>query len=183
MGGKTIIDFALEFPNIATALIPVAAGVSGYVVEGDHPSQWNALIAAYEQGDLAQTSEYEVQIWVDGPHRRPDQVPASIRDRVRAMNLIALATPDDLGTEQPLDPPAISRLHEIHVPTLVIMGELDQPRILEQCAYIAQEIPRAETVTLPTAHLPSMELPDTFNQIVQAFLRRTSAKNAEVSHA
>ena len=183
MGGKTIIDFALEFPDIVTALLPVAAGVSGYVVEGDHPSQWNALIAAYEQGDLAQTSEYEVQIWVDGPHRRPDQVPASIRDRVRAMNLIALATPDDLGTEQPLDPPAISRLHEIHVPTLVIMGELDQPRILEQCAYIAQEIPRAETVTLPTAHLPSMELPDTFKQVVQAFLQRTSVKNAQVSDA
>jgi 3-oxoadipate enol-lactonase len=178
MGGKTIIDFALEFPDIATALIPVASGVSGYVFEGDRPSQWDALVAAYKQGDLSQTSEYEVQIWVDGPHRRPDQVPASIRDRVRAMNLIALATPEDLGAEQSLDPPAISRLQDIHVPTLVIIGELDQPRILEQCACIAQAIPQAETVMLPTAHLPSMERPDEFNQIVQAFLQRTIVSNA-----
>ena len=178
MGGRVSIDFALEFPDIATALIPVASGVSGYTFEGDQPSQWLALIAAYEQGDLAQTSEYEVQIWVDGPHRRPDQVPASIRDRVRAMNLIALATPEDLGTEQPLDPPAISRLHDIQVPTLVIIGELDQPRILEQCACIAHAIPRAETVTLPTAHLPSMERPDEFTQIVQGFLQRTIVKSA-----
>jgi pimeloyl-ACP methyl ester carboxylesterase len=178
MGGQMIIDFALEYPEIATALIPVASGVSGYVYEGDRPPQWDALVAAYEQGDLEQASEYEVQIWVDGPHRRPDQVPASIRDRVRTMNLIALATPEDLGTEQPLDPPAVSRLHEIGVPTLVIIGELDQPRILEQCAYIAQAIPRAETVRLPTAHLPNMERPDEFNRIVQAFLQRAFAERA-----
>lgn len=178
MGGEMIIDFALEFSDIATALIPVAAGVSGHVFEGEQPAQWNALVAAYDQGDLVQASEYEVQIWVDGPHRRPDQVPAHIRDRVRAMNLIALATPEDLGTEQQLDPPAISRLHDIHVPTLVIIGELDQPRILEQCAWIAQAIPQAETVTLPTAHLPSMERPAEFNQIVQAFLQRTLVKGA-----
>jgi pimeloyl-ACP methyl ester carboxylesterase len=178
MGGKVILDFALEFPEIVTALIPVASGVSGYVFEGDQPSQWNALVVAYEQGDLAQASEYEVQIWVDGPHRRPDQVAASIRERVHAMNLIALATPEDLGTEQPLDPPAISRLHDIQVPTLVMIGELDQPRILEQCARIAEAIPRAETVTLPTAHLPNMERPDEFNQIVRTFLQRTIVNSA-----
>jgi 3-oxoadipate enol-lactonase len=174
MGGEMIIDFALEFPGIAAALIPVASGVSGYVFEGDRPPQWNALVAAYEQGDLVQASEYEVQIWVDGPHRGPDRVPASIRDRVRAMNLIPLAIPDDLGDEQPLDPPAIGRLHDIHVPTLVIIGELDQPRILEQCAYIAQGIPHAETATLPTAHLPSMERPDEFNRIVREFLQEAA---------
>jgi len=172
MGGQMILDFALEFPEIVTALIPVASGVSGYAFEGDRPPQWNALVAAYERGDLAQTSEYEVQIWVDGPHRRPDQVPASIRDRVHAMNLIALATPEDLGAEQPLDPPAINRLRDIQAPTFVVIGELDQPRILEQCAYIAQAIPGAETTSLPAAHLPNMERPEEFYQVVRDFLQR-----------
>jgi pimeloyl-ACP methyl ester carboxylesterase len=58
MGGKTVIDFTLEFPDRVTALMPVAASVSGFVFEGSHPPQWDALNAAYDQGDLAQTSEY-----------------------------------------------------------------------------------------------------------------------------
>lgn len=178
-GGAMIIDFALEYPGVATALVPVAAGVSGHEWEGGRPQQWEALVAAYEQGDLVKASEYEVQIWVDGPHRRPDQVPASLRDRVREMNLIPLAVPDDLGEEQPLEPPAINRLHDIHVPTLVIIGELDQPRPLAACEVIAQGIPHAETVTLPAAHLPNMERPDEFNQIVQAFLRRSLLDEAQ----
>lgn len=178
MGGAMIIDFALEFPDVVTALIPVAAGISGHKWEGDRPPQWDALVAAYEQGDLVQASEYEVQIWVDGPHRRPDQVPANLRDLVREMNLIPLAVPEDLGEEQALDPPAINRLHDIYAPTLVIIGELDQPRTLAACAFMARGIPHAETVTLQTAHLPNMERPDEFNQIVKAFLQRALANES-----
>lgn len=172
-GGETILDFALEFPDCVTALLPVTSGVSGYAFRGDPPPQWDALVAACDRGDLAQAAEYELQIWVDGPHRRPDQVPASIRERVRAMNLIALATPEDLGTEEPLDPPAIGRLHAIDAPTLVVIGALDQPRVLERCRCIAQGIPAAETATLPAAHLPNMECADAFNTLVRAFLQRT----------
>ena len=95
-----------------------------------------------------------------------------MRDRVREMDLIPLAVPEDLVDEHPLDPPAVGRLHEIVAPMLVVTGELDQPGMLEQAAFIAEHVPQAESVTLPTAHLPNMERPDEFNEIVRAFLRR-----------
>jgi 3-oxoadipate enol-lactonase len=80
--------------------------------------------------------------------------------------------PDDLGEDLPLDPPVVGRLHEIRVPMLLIVGELDQPSAPEQSAFIAEHVPHAERVSLPTAHLPSMERPNPFNEIVLAFLRR-----------
>ncbi len=171
MGGRTIIDFALEHPASVAALVPVASGVSGYGSEGDEPPQWKAAVEAYERGDLEQVAEYEVQIWVDGPTRGPDVVPVAIRDLVREMDLIPLAVPDELVDERPLEPPAVGRLHEIAAPTLVVAGELDQPGVIRQCAFIAEQVPGAESATLPTAHLPNMERPLEFNELVLAFLR------------
>jgi 3-oxoadipate enol-lactonase len=174
MGGRTIIDLALESPEWVAALIAVAPGVSGYVGDSGDPPQREALLGAYERGDLEQASEYEVQIWVDGPRRGTDQVPAAIRDRVREMNLIPLAVPDELGDERPLDPPAVGRLHEILAPMLIVVGELDQPAAIEQSGFIAAHVPHAETVTLTTAHLPNMERADEFNEVVLTFLRRSA---------
>ena len=172
LGGRVCIDFTLEYPGVTTALVAVASALGGFS-SAYRPPQWEALEAAEERGDLASVCEYEVEIWVDGPHRRPDEVPADIRERVYEMNLIALATPEDLGDEQELDPPALERLHEIAVPALVVIGELDQPSILERCAAIERGIPGAESVRLPTAHLPNMERPAEFNRIVRAFLQRS----------
>ena len=172
IGGRTIIDLALARPDSIAALVAVAPALSGYVPESVDPPQWSAALKAYEQGDLELVAECEVQIWVDGPARGTDQVPASVRDRVRQMNLIPLAVPEGLGEELPLDPPADGRLQEIHVPMLLVVGELDQPSALEQSTLIAEHVPHAEKVTLATAHLPSMERPDEFNEIVLAFLRR-----------
>jgi pimeloyl-ACP methyl ester carboxylesterase len=171
MGGAAILDLALEHPEMIAALVPVASGVSGFEYEGGRPAQWAALEEAYYRGDLLAASEYEVQIWVDGPRRGPGDVPAALRDKVRAMNLIPLAVPEDPGQEVALDPPAIGRLGEIAAPALVVVGSLDQPSILARCERIAEGIPGAETVTLPTAHLPNMELPEEFNAALRAFLR------------
>jgi hypothetical protein len=47
------------------------------------------------------------------------------------MNLIALKNEaSGLGAERPLEPPAVNRLAEIQVPTLVIAGDLDRPEII-----------------------------------------------------
>jgi pimeloyl-ACP methyl ester carboxylesterase len=39
---------------------------------------------------------------------------------------------------------------------------------------MAAHVPHAETVTLPTAHLPNMEQADKFNEVVLTFLRRSA---------
>ena len=68
----------------------------------------------------------------------------------------------------PLESPAVGRLSQIGVPTLVILGEWDGPNPLE---HLAAEIPGAQTVIMTgTVHHPFLEKPVEFNQIVLDFL-------------
>jgi 3-oxoadipate enol-lactonase len=127
MGGRTITDFALEHLGQVRALVLVGSAVSGFESSGDPPEQWEELVAADDAGDLERVSELEVQIWVDGPVRGPDQVDHAVRDLVREMNLIALKNEaSGLGDERLLEPPAADRLAEIRVPTLVIVSDRDR---------------------------------------------------------
>ena len=172
-GAKTVVNFTLEHPEMTDALVLVAPALSGFVFTGDMPRQAEQLDLAEEAGDLAQVNELELQIWVDGPHRTPDQVDAQLRERVREMNLIALQTPDGLGIEQPLDPAAASRLAELHTPTLVIVGDLDTPKTLAAAGFLATHIAGARKLEMTgVAHLPNMERPEEFNRHVLSFLGR-----------
>ncbi len=171
MGGSTVIDLALEHPDLVAALIPVAAGVNGYEYTGEPPKQFEEIETACEAGDFERASELEVQIWVDGPQRAPDQVDARIRDKVREMNLIALKSPEGLGQHESLDPPAVGRLDEIKVPALVIVGDLDQPDVIRTADLLAAQLPHVQKVVIHgTAHVPNMEQPAEFNRIVLDFL-------------
>ena len=52
MGGRTAIDFTLEHPERVRALVLVGADLSGYEDESDPPKQWDAMVAAHQQGDF-----------------------------------------------------------------------------------------------------------------------------------
>ncbi len=85
-GAKTVVDFTLEHPEMTDALVLVAPALSGFAYTGDMPRQAEQIDLAEEAGDIAQVNELELQIWVDGPYRTPDQVDAQVRERVREMN-------------------------------------------------------------------------------------------------
>lgn len=172
MGGRTVIDFALENPGRAVALALVGPSVGGFESDADPPPQWDELLAAEEAGDLEKVSELEVRIWVDGPSRGADVVDPSVRDLVREMNLIALRNEaTGLGTEIPLDPPAVGRLDGMRVPSMVIVGDLDRPEVISRTDLLERDLPDVRKVVMPgTAHLPNMEQPGRFNDLVLSFL-------------
>ncbi len=172
-GGQTIIDFAVEHPEMVAALVPVAAGISGYPYpeDDDLPPLIQEIIAADKAGDNDRLNELEIQLWVDGLQREAGSVDKAIRDKVLDMNGIALNTPSDLGKDVPLDPPAYERLNTISAPALAIYGDLDMPHMSDIANHIGAEIPNARVVCLTgTAHLPNMERPQDFNEVVLAFL-------------
>jgi 3-oxoadipate enol-lactonase len=173
-GGKIVTDFTLSHPGMTEALILVAPALGGFEFVGEEPLQLKELERADEAGDIERVNELELQIWVDGPVRQPHEVNHSLRERVREMNRMALSAPQSFGTEQPLQPPAVTRLKEIRVPTLVIVGGLDTPRTLAASRLLAEEIDGARMVIIEgTAHLPNMERPKEFNRHVLSFLGRS----------
>ncbi len=178
-GGALAIDFALEHPEMVDALIPVTAGVSGFQPSEEmlkkHPDVlrlYTSLEEAFEQHDVARAVDISLAVWTDGPGRLPAQAAPDVRERVRAMTTRNWERPDDEAQAEtpsvPLEPPAIGRLSQLGVPTLVILGELDVPNPLNQ---LVAEIAGAKKVIMAeTAHHPFMEKPAEFNQIVLDFL-------------
>ena len=66
----------------------------------------------------------------------------------------------------------MGRLSEINAPTLIILGDRDEENIAIIAELLAANISGAKKVIIPdTAHLPNMEKPALFNQIVLEFLQ------------
>lgn len=173
MGGATLLDLALEYPERVGNLVLAGSAVGGFKPEFDPPKEWDELVAADEAGDLARVSELEVRMWVVGPERSPEDVEASVRGLVREMNLIALQNEaSGLGDEWEPEPPAADRLPDVQAPTLLIVGEEDQPRIFAAADLLERELPNVRRVSMPgAAHIPNMERPEEFDRLVLDFLR------------
>ena len=169
-GGGTIIDFALEHPEMTASLVLVSSALGGYQFQGAMPQLLQELFTAVNAGDLDRAAEIAVRLWIDGPQRSPDQVDARLRERAHEMSLTAL--PNIFVREEPLEPPAIGRLNQLAIPTLVIAGDLDDASVKTISDLLATRIAAARKVTISgAAHLPNMEKPEEFNQMVLGFLK------------
>ncbi len=173
-GGRIALDFTLVYPDMVAALIPVASALSGYEFTDVATNQKDiASDEAFNQGDIEQAVELTLQLWVDGPHRTAAQVEPTVRERVRQMMTDLCLRAEDGAERQPLDPPALSRLAEIHIPTLVLIGDHDVPDMLTIADLLAAGIAGAEKIIMPgVAHLPNLEQADQFNQIIFNFLNQ-----------
>jgi pimeloyl-ACP methyl ester carboxylesterase len=69
-------------------------------------------------------------------------------------------------------PELVARLPEIAAPSLVVVGEHDVPDFRLIAEILAANIPRARLRVMPGCwHLPPLEDPDSFNNILISFLR------------
>jgi pimeloyl-ACP methyl ester carboxylesterase len=69
-----------------------------------------------------------------------------------------------------------ARGKEIKAPTLIVWGEGDRLLPRELGEKLARAIPGAQLVVLPAVgHMPELEVPEAFNQILGEFLHRTAA--------
>jgi 3-oxoadipate enol-lactonase len=173
-GGSIAVDFTLEHPERVTALITVASGLGGFDVEppADEQAIWDEYDRRYDAKDWDWIIDTETAFWVDGPRQPADRVPPGIRDQVHAW--IAESYRDH-GSEEPqpdrLEPPAVHRLGEITVPTLVMVGDLDESATVESSRRLARDIPNARLELFEgVAHMVNLERPERFTQLVLEFL-------------
>jgi 3-oxoadipate enol-lactonase len=177
MGGATAIDFTLEHPEMVTALVLVGSGVTGL----NDPSQlsdeaikyWTEFLKAIRDGDVDRAREMDARHWIVGPSRDASRIDPVYRDRARQLHRENFSLQHFATQEAPLKPAAIGRLAEIKVPTLVMIGDSDEPDLVKLADRLAREIPNATKVPIKNAaHLPSLEHPQLFNQILNDFLAR-----------
>lgn len=129
------------------------------------------MIAAEAAGDWERLAELETALWTDGQAQSHGRAPAHVRDRVLRWIRDEYLRTDGKATRIRLDPPAVGRLHEIRVPTLVILGDLDTSSILRMADVMVEGIAGARKTVCPgVAHMLPLEIPDEFNQTVLTFL-------------
>lgn len=171
-GGKVALDLTLQSPERVTGLLLVAPAISGYQYEGEPHPLSDAFDEADDAGDIARICELEMQVWVDGTGRKPEDVDPVMRQLVYDMNFIPLNVPDELWEqERETESPALPRLESIDKPALLVAGPLDVASSLERVNILAERIDSIQLVMMEnTAHLPNLEYPEKFNQIVDEFL-------------
>jgi pimeloyl-ACP methyl ester carboxylesterase len=173
LGAGTAVVFALAFPNRVRSLVLVSPGGDLYAPEppDDLRAFWREEWRLLEAGDVDGAVELNLRTWVDGPHRRPDEVDQEVRAFVGRMQreAFAKASPDDDG-EVESEPP-ITRLAELELPILVVVGDADQPDTIAIGRRIAAEVPDARLVSMPgVAHMPTLERQGEFERLVLDFL-------------
>jgi pimeloyl-ACP methyl ester carboxylesterase len=170
-GGRVAIDCVLAHPEVVAGLVLVGAALGGYPWPESLNASEEEIEAAFNAGDFDRAAEVDTRVWVDGPNRSREDVDPQVRERAKEMARHVYEVATDAGQPVPLDPPAIERLAEIDAPTLIIVGDQDQPMILEIADRLARDIRGSHLETIhDAAHLPSMEAPKAFHDLVVGYI-------------
>ena len=164
-GGEISINFTLDHPEMVEQLVLVGAVVGGMPYTKHFLERGDALGKPLEKGDIegaiaaATKDKYLIAPGNDAARKR--------------MAEILSANPQDLThpeLELPVKP-ALPRLGEIHIPTLLLVGDADIPDVHAHAGAIEAGVPTARRVVISgTGHLMYLEKPAEFSQIVIEFL-------------
>jgi 3-oxoadipate enol-lactonase len=178
LGAAVAAEFALENRNEVSALVLCSAMFG--VTEWSEKLRSSVVAAesAADAGDIDRAVDFELSIWVDGPNRLPSDVDPGIREAVREMNReiwLAERTGEPGGAAIPPQIPLNMRLAELTMPVLLLAGAEDQPDALRSLGALAAGIPHAERhIFRSAAHLPNLERPEEFNEVLIDFLERNA---------
>jgi pimeloyl-ACP methyl ester carboxylesterase len=176
-GARIALEYGLAHPEIVQRLVLIAGGLPNHDSSKEMQHADAEEERLFEAGDFDGAADAQLRFWVDGPARGPDAVEPGLRERFRRMilrsyELYAKAAEEgEPGPVKWLDPPAIERLGEIRVPTLVVVGEADVSDMVAIADRLDREIPGARQALVPgAAHGLPLERPEELNRLLLDFL-------------
>jgi pimeloyl-ACP methyl ester carboxylesterase len=171
MGSAIAVDFVLAFPEMSRSLTAAGPWLSGYSSDSATEvfGQWREIPAVFAEDGAKAAAEY----WINTPAFRE-----TVRDEAIRRRLIETASEwsfwtftDRNNPRESLEPPALERLDQINVPTLIITAEYDLQSCKEVADLLEQKVGGARKIILPgTGHVMNMEKPDEFNKVLLDFL-------------
>jgi pimeloyl-ACP methyl ester carboxylesterase len=167
LGGAVAINFALRFPDLCAALVPVDSALFGY--------RFAAWTSTRPYITIARTEGLAAGLaaWLKDPLFATAMADPAMAAAVTEM-VMAFPGHDWLNKAPSPVPPGIldaEHLDDVTAPTLVLSGELDLPDFQQIAAKLAAEIPGARHATVTGAgHLLPMEAPAAFLGALLPFL-------------
>ncbi len=165
MGGRVAIDFALSYPHLVTSLVAVDSIVHGYKFQAF--TQSTAAAEANDSGIALANRR-----WLHHELFRPALEKPDVARRLKGI-VASYSGWHWLNKNPwtPLEPTAITRLSEISLPTLILVGERDLPDFHAIGDLLHREIAGSRKVIITgVGHMSNMEDPVSFNRILMDFL-------------
>jgi pimeloyl-ACP methyl ester carboxylesterase len=173
MGGMLALDFGISYPERTKALVMVGSAPAGLDLDVPFDPREEEAEAANKAGDYDRQTELEAGIFFDGMGRTPQQVNQEMRRLFLEMDRLAHShEARQLGERLPSSNfEAVNRLDEVKFPVLMVVGEHDEPYILQAADYMVEHVPSARKVVFKdAAHMVNMDHPAQFESAVRAFL-------------
>lgn len=171
MGGNIALHFALNHPDRVSGLImaDTGAGSEDAQLFADTTNAW-ADVAENDGIDRFANFVLANPLFAEYADRGLDER-KFLYDIVSANTICGIA--HTARRVLALRPPIYAieqKLNQLMIPVLVIVGEAD-PACIPVSQYMSEQIPGATLVVIPNAgHFNNLEIPETFNHAVQAFL-------------
>jgi pimeloyl-ACP methyl ester carboxylesterase len=176
MGGSVVLNFALRYPNLCRTIVVVGAG-SGTTNRAQFERDIDATVSLLRTRGIAGFAE----VYGEGPTRLPFK-----RKDPHGYALFRRQLADHSATGQALTMLGVLRprptifaleaqLDALEVPTLVIIGDEDEPCV-DPAVFMKRHIPSAGLLVLPqSGHAVNLEEPALFNAAVLEFFRLAEA--------
>jgi 3-oxoadipate enol-lactonase len=164
-GGELSINFTLAHPEIVQQLVLVGAVVGGMPYSQHFLDRGRHAFALLNKGDvkaaIAEWSKDRYLIAADHEAARK-----------RLFDLLSANPQDMTHPDFPLrDHPALPRLHEIRVPTLLVTGDADIPDVHAHAGAIEAGVPGARRIVIEdVGHIMVLEKPAEFSRVVIGFI-------------
>ena len=178
MGGTVTIDFAIAHPEMCRALIVASAGA------GSDPGDREPLLASWQALSDSMVAE-GMEKFADGYARGPERVQFLRKDPVGWAKFHAgLASHSAQGSALTFRGVQMKRptiyqlekdLRQIKAPTLVLIGDEDEPCV-DAAIFMKRNIPACGLAVFPqSGHTINLEEPELYNRTVLDFLTAVEA--------
>jgi len=168
-GGRVALELAAAKPKLVTKLVLVAPGLASTEWSEEAKAGFAEEEALIESGDLTGAAEQQARMWL-APDAATDVRELTVAMTVRSYDQ-QLPFEDEVRAVWP-EPSAETRIAELDVPALLVVGDADLPELRSLAERLAGELPDAGLATIEGAgHLPSVERPEELNRLLLEFLQ------------
>lgn len=178
MGGEISLGFGMKYPDRVHSLTFAAAGYGS----GKPRKEWlvalDKLADDYDrEGMNGPRAKSYVESWAQAKRKDP-RAWLEWRDRFHQYSAKGMANTARATSKQRPDIMTLGdRLKKLDVPTLIILGDEDEPAF-EASIFMKRMMPRAGLEVFPrTGHPISLEEPDRFHASVLSFLTAVDTNN------
>jgi pimeloyl-ACP methyl ester carboxylesterase len=174
MGSGIAVDFVVGHPAMSRSLVAAGPWIFGY----DSPAT-SEIYEAFDEVEVALDEggvEAALDSWLAAPVFTNSTWDTRVLERWREISSdYSFWHFSHTDPSTVLQPPALERLAEISVPTLVVVGVREIAACREVGELLQETVPDVRTVEIPNAgHIMNMENPQDFNRAVTEFFSSVS---------